>query len=82
VDNLLSEFSVVGPDKAILLRARSLVMSDFEDAVVASVAEAARCDYVVTRNVADFAGSPVSAITPSDFLAVLATAGPPPPATP
>jgi len=82
VDNLLSEFSVIGPDKAILLRARSLVMSDFEDAVVASVAEAARCDYVVTRNVADFAGSPVSAITPSDFLAVLATAGPPPPATP
>src|SRR5438093_9718676 len=50
VDNLLSDFSIIGPDKAIFLRARSLAMSDFEDAVVASVAEAARCDYVVTRN--------------------------------
>src|SRR5437867_11341231 len=63
VDNLLSDFSIIGPDKAIFLRARSLAMSDFEDAVVASVAEAARCDYVVTRNMTDFARSPVPATT-------------------
>lgn len=43
-------------------------MTDFEDAVVAASAEAAGCDYVVSRNVPDFAGSPVPAVTPADFL--------------
>lgn len=78
VDGLLSDFAVLGPDKPILLRARSLPIADFEDGVVASVAEAAQCDYLVTRNVPDFAGSPVRAITPRDFLASLPP--PPPPA--
>jgi hypothetical protein len=48
-----------------------LTFADFEDAVVASVAEAAKSDYVVTRNVSDFTGSPVPALTPTDFLALL-----------
>ena len=82
VDGLLADFAVLGPDKPVLLRARSLPLTDFEDAVVASVAEAAHCDYVVTRNVPDFAGSPVPAITPTDFLVVLAPAIPPTAATP
>jgi predicted nucleic acid-binding protein len=70
VDWLLTHFEVGAVDKAIVLRARQLSFADFEDAVVAGVAEAARCDYVITRNVADFAGSPVPAITPADFLAL------------
>lgn len=67
-DGLLADFDIVGPDKTILLRARTLPMTDFEDAVVAASAEAAGCDYVVSRNVPDFAGSPVPAVTPADFL--------------
>jgi len=35
---------------------------------VASLAQASQCDHVVTRNVPDFGGSPVPAITPTDFL--------------
>lgn len=81
VDGLLSDFIVLGPDKPVLLRARSLPIVDFEDGVVASVAEAAKCDYVVTRNVPDFAGSPVPAVTPTDFLGLLAQAPPPPTAS-
>lgn len=36
--------------------------------VVASLAEAGQCRRIVTRNVSDFAGSPVAALTPTDFL--------------
>jgi hypothetical protein len=43
-------------------------MKDFEDALVASVAEVTGSDYIVTRNVPDFAGSPVPAMTPTEFL--------------
>lgn len=71
VDGLLADFSVVAPDKAVLLRARMLPMSDFEDSVVAAVAENAGCDYIVTRNIQDFGSSPVPAITPTDFLKLL-----------
>lgn len=70
-DGLLADFGIVGPDKAILTRARSLAMTDFEDGVVAASAEASGCDLVVTRNVAELAGSPVPAITPADFLELL-----------
>ncbi len=36
-------------------------------------AEATQSDFIVTRNVADFTGSSVSAITPIKFLEHLAT---------
>jgi predicted nucleic acid-binding protein len=71
VDGLLADFAIAAPDKAILLRARALPISDFEDSVVAAVAEAAGCDYIVTRNVQDFVGSPVPSLTPAQFLDVL-----------
>jgi predicted nucleic acid-binding protein len=72
VDWLLTHFEVGAMDKAAVRRARQLNFADFEDAVVASIAEAARCDYIVTRNVPDFVNSPVRAITPGDFLTTLA----------
>jgi predicted nucleic acid-binding protein len=68
IDWLLAHFEVAVADKSVLRRARQLSLADFEDAVVASLAEAGRCDHVVTRNVSDFACSPVSALTPTDFL--------------
>jgi predicted nucleic acid-binding protein len=48
--------------------AMSLPMGDFEDAVIATVAKREGVDYIVTRNTEDFAASPVSAITPENFL--------------
>ena len=72
VDWLLARFQIlpVGTDE--LRRARSLRMPDFEDAVVAVLAESARATYIVTRNVGDFRGSPVPAITPEELLSRLA----------
>ena len=46
----------------------ALPMSDFEDAVVAASAESARCDIVLTRNLADFVRSPIRALSPEEAL--------------
>lgn len=68
VDRLLSGLEVAPSGIAELRRARSLAMADFEDAVVAGSAEAASCDWIITRNVEDFGRSPVPAVTPASFL--------------
>lgn len=43
-------------------------MPDFEDAVVDAVAERNGASYILTRNIKDFTGSAVPAVTPTDFL--------------
>ena len=71
IDLLLATMEIVPEGKPQFLQARSLEFSDFEDAVIASAASSAGCDRIVTRNVADFAGSPVPAVTPEEWLANL-----------
>ena len=68
IDWLLAHFDVISADKALFQHARSLSFDDFEDAVVAVLAEVAACDYIVTRNVPDFKHSPIPAITPEEFV--------------
>ena len=41
---------------------------DFEDCLVAVCARSVKCDYIVTRNKADFAGFGVPAVTPEELL--------------
>ena len=67
-DALLSVFEVAGVDDAVLHTALSLNWTDFEDAVTAAAAKRAKCDAVVTRNPADFKGSAVRVLTPSEAL--------------
>lgn len=69
LDWLLSSFEVAPCGKKDFLHARSLGMTDFEDAVVASLALSADCAFVVTRNTDDFCRSPVPAVTPEELLA-------------
>lgn len=71
VDWHLHHFRIPALDEHVFRRARSLLMTDFEDAVVAASAESAHCAWIVTRNKEDFAASPITAITPAAFLAVL-----------
>jgi predicted nucleic acid-binding protein len=73
VDGLLADFVVHPVDKVTFQRARQLPLKDFEDAVVAAVAEATGSQYIGTRNVPDFIGTPVPAITPAEFLEELAS---------
>lgn len=68
VDWLLRHLAVAEVGRDELLRARQIGFRDFEDAVVAAAAEAAGCTAIVTRNVRDFRDSPVSALTPEEYL--------------
>ncbi|HVT61744.1 MAG TPA: PIN domain-containing protein [Thermoanaerobaculia bacterium] len=68
VDWVLAHLEIVPQDRDQFMRARSLRFDDFEDAALSSAAEAAGCELIITRNVADFASSPVRAVTPEEFL--------------
>lgn len=44
---------------------------DFEDCLQDRCAQGIGAGYIITRNVADFNGSEIPAITPEDFLRVI-----------
>ena len=66
---VFDSFSAAAIGQSEIAAARGLGMADFEDALVASAAVSARCERIVTRNVTDFAASPVKAVSPADFIA-------------
>ncbi|SHF70690.1 Predicted nucleic acid-binding protein, contains PIN domain [Modicisalibacter ilicicola DSM 19980] len=65
---LLKHFTVASVGRPELLRAQALGWPDFEDAVVAAAAESSGCDTILSRNVRDFNGSPIPAVTPEEYL--------------
>lgn len=69
LDWLLASFKVASTGHTDLLRARSYGWTDFEDAVVAALAEGNGCRLILSRNVRDFKGSSVPTMTPEEFLA-------------
>ena len=68
MDRVLHHFMIGNLDTAGWQAARQLPLTDFEDAAVATVARTTASSYIITRNVNDFAGAPVPAVTPTDFL--------------
>ena len=56
-DTLASDVSAVLP----------LSIPDFEDAILAATARREKADFIITRNVRDFASSPIPAVSPQDF---------------
>ena len=50
------------------LKALELPMEDYEDALLAVCAKRVNADYIVTRDTKHFRNSPVSPISPDDFL--------------
>jgi predicted nucleic acid-binding protein len=71
VNFIIDMLKIVTPvdSKAVdIMEALKLNFSDFEDAVVSATAAREKADYIITRNVSDFLGSSVPAISPSDFL--------------
>ena len=74
MDQVLRHFQIGNLEAVDWQRARGLPFADFEDAVVATVARATASAFILTRNVDDFVGSPVPAITPADFLSQMTTA--------
>jgi predicted nucleic acid-binding protein len=69
VGNLFRIFKTAAVDENVISRALSLGFPDFEDAVTAAAAEAARCELIVTRDPRGFLASPVKAVSPELALA-------------
>jgi predicted nucleic acid-binding protein len=71
VQTFLTIVDVADIRKSDIIGAFAGKMKDYEDAVQAMCANRNKADYIVTRNVRDFAGSPVKAILPYDILTIL-----------
>jgi len=65
LNGYINIISVDGDDCAAAL---NLPLADYEDALVAVCAKKTKCKWIITRNAAHFAHSPVKAVTPHDFL--------------
>jgi len=61
-------FEVIDVTKSDCEKALSLSMDDYEDALLATCAKRKRLELIITRNLKDFAESPVITITPDDFI--------------
>lgn len=67
--SLCSIFDVEGIDKSKLLTGlKNEEFSDFEDCLQMECAKAYGADYIITRNVNDYAKSEIKAILPKDYL--------------
>lgn len=77
VDKILAWADIAPINKLTAYRARSMAITDFEDAMQAAAAIECQADVIVTRNITDFAASPVAACTPAQFLARFGAPSPP-----
>lgn len=73
VDKILAWAEDAPVDSFSAARARSLQLPDFEDAMQCVCAENCLADFIITRNVRDFASSSIQAISPADFVARFAS---------
>lgn len=67
--SLLAWADVASTQRSDALQALDWAMPDVEDALQAAAAVACGAQVILTRNVRDFKGLPVPAMTPEDFLA-------------
>ncbi len=68
LDHLKLIFRFVDFTASDLTEAAFVMWDDFEDAVQSATATRIGADYILTRNVRDFAQSVVPAITPAEFV--------------
>ncbi len=71
VERLLRSFRVPRSGREELSFALSLPMTDFEDAMQVAAARDVGANLIVTRNVRDYANSPIPAVTPATALQML-----------
>ena len=55
-----------------IYKALDLTWDDFEDSVQFTVGEGLSVDYIVTRNTQDFSSSDIPAVTPEQFIQIIA----------
>jgi len=74
LDALFHVFPIAEVSNADCVDALESPMADYEDAVLALCARRHSAAVIVTRNVSDFANSPVEALTPAEFIARVSNA--------
>jgi predicted nucleic acid-binding protein len=70
IRSLLGLYEVASVTRSVLDAALASKSPDFEDAVLAQAAHQAGAQAIITRNLKDFAHSPVRAYTPGQWLAM------------
>ncbi len=70
LDKLFFVIGLLSTSSEDVLRAISSDVPDFEDAVMVETGLRAHVDCIVTRNVKDFAKSPLPVYSPSEFLQI------------
>ena len=55
-----------------IYKALDLTWDDFEDSVQFTVGEGLSVDYIITRNTQDFSSSHIPAVTPEQFMQIIA----------
>lgn len=66
--NVLSrQFDIIDNTASDVRLASESAMGDYEDALIAYASARSVVDFIITRNVGDFASSPVPALTPAAF---------------
>jgi len=78
VNDLLQVVDVVALDRSDFMRALSLGLADYEDAVQVAAYLRIGADALVTRNARDFKGAPVVTRAAGELLALLASSSPDP----
>lgn len=73
VKNLLTLLDILSIHERTLQQAIALPIKDFEDAVQCAAAVAEGLDSIVTRNVKDFANSPLPVYSPAEFVKLIQT---------
>lgn len=68
ISAILKILKVASVTEAVIDGALKSALLDFEDAVTSAAAEASGAEVIVTRNGADFQGSAVIFLSPSEFL--------------
>jgi len=72
VKSLLQTFKPATVTDSHIYHALDLDWDDFEDSVQYVVGEGFSADYIVTRNTADFALGDIPAVTPGQFIEIIA----------
>ena len=68
IDTILEDFQVCPVSTETAHVSRKLHFGDYEDAMQAACALSAGVDWIITRNIKDFAASPIRAIRPDEFV--------------
>jgi predicted nucleic acid-binding protein len=68
IKGLIEVVEVIGIDKDIIIKALTLGMQDFEDAIQTCAAELNEIEVIITRNKKDFTNTSLKILTPREFL--------------